>query len=123
LLVLRTVLTLPLPSVCGSVYGILGPSSFTPGCPSQCPHRHCGLVLQRLGRRFLSLGHVAPQAASTGVSGALLRYHRDQYVFLWTAEAGVGEALVPQGRRGEPELSFHCKALPRIHPLANRGDG
>src|ERR1017187_677833 len=69
-LAVSAVLTLPLPTVCGSVHGSLGPSPFTPASLERHPHRHGWLVLQRLGRHFLSFGHVfryvAAQAASAG---------------------------------------------------------
>src|SRR5580658_10339596 len=60
-------------------YGTCGHSLVKTSSDSRRPHRHGWLVLQRLGRHFLSLRHAAAQAACAGISGALFRHHRNQH--------------------------------------------
>jgi hypothetical protein len=53
----------------------------------------------------------------------LFRYHGNQHIVLRTAEAGTGQALVPQSRGREQEISVYGQALPCLHALAHRRDG
>src|SRR5580765_928659 len=56
---------LGLPSVCDSTHGILRTSPPPSAPPEHHSFRHRRLVVQRLGRRLLSIRYAAPQAASS----------------------------------------------------------
>ncbi len=84
--------------------------------------RHRRLVLQRLGGHRLS-GTDQEVRAPCGVHGALRRRAGDQHLVLWTHQAGMGQAMVPQGASGESPIPLHGQAQPRFHAFANRGPG
>src|SRR6202521_691384 len=109
--------------VCGSTHGIHSTSSLASDPPQQHPLRYSWLVLQGLGRDLLSVRHAAPQSASAGVSGALLRYHRNQHVILRADQGATRQALVPEGCGGESAISVHRETLSRVYALCECHDG